>query len=210
METNISKREVNKTQHKASILDAAEKLFIQRGFENTSIDDVAKEARLTKRTLYQYFTSKEDLFFAVALIGAKLLTFNYEEALKRGRTALEKIRWANKAYFEFYKEYEGMFRLLNYQPANQQNCADSPHYRELQVISGIRMKCLRELVEEGRADGSINAGLDTKQAVFFAFYCAYSLLCAASSSDRTMWEMLNLNEEEFLKFSFDLLANALK
>jgi AcrR family transcriptional regulator len=210
MEKNLSKRETNKAQHKASILDAAEKLFMQKGFENTSIDDVAKEARLTKRTLYQYFLSKEDLFFSVALKGGKQLTFAYENAFTEGQTALEKIRQGNQAYLQFYHEYLGMFRLLNYQPANMQNCTASPNFREMGMLNANRMMHYANLVEEGRADGSINPKLDTKKAVFFAFFSAFSLLFTVSSTDKGVWAMMGLDEDDFLRFSFDLFADALK
>jgi AcrR family transcriptional regulator len=210
MEKNFSKRELNKTQHRAAILDAAEKLFLLKGFENASIDDVAKEARLTKRTLYQYFISKEDLFYAVALKGGRLLTDAYEEAFNQGRTSLDKIRQGNQAYLKFYQEYLGMFRILNYQPANQQNSAASPHFREMELLNANRMRHFASLVEEGRSDGSINPGLDMRKAVFFAFFAAFSMLYTVSSTDKNMWAMLGLEENEFLKFSFDLLTNALK
>jgi AcrR family transcriptional regulator len=210
MEKKQSKREWNKAQHKASILDAAERLFMQKGFENTSIDDVAKAAKLTKRTLYQYFLSKEDLFYAVALKGARLLTFAYENAFNQGETALDKIRQGNKAYLQFYEDYLGMFRILNYQPANQQNTAASPNFREMEMLNANRMRHYADLVAEGKSDGSINAGLDMKKAVFFAFFAAFSLLFTISSTDKSMWDMMGLNESEFLQFSFDLLADALR
>jgi AcrR family transcriptional regulator len=210
MEEIISKRESNKTQHRAAILDAAEKLFLQKGFENASIDDVAKEARLTKRTLYQYFISKEDLFYAVALKGGRLLTLAYEEAFNKGKTALDKIRQGNQAYLQFYQEYLGMFRILNYQPANQRNSAASPHFREMELLNANRMRHFANLMEEGRADGSIKPSLDMRKAVFFAFFAAFSMLFTVSSTDKSMWVMIGLDENEFLKFSFDLLTDALR
>jgi AcrR family transcriptional regulator len=210
MENIQSKRESNKAQKKALFLDAAERLFVQNGFDNTSIDDVAKEAGLTKRTLYQYFNSKEDLFYAVALKGAKLLTAAYEEGLGQGANTLEKIRLGNKVYLQFYKEYLGLFRILNYKPSNQQNTDASPNYRELQTIDGIRMMHFANLVSEGKTDGSINTSLDMKKAVYFAFFTAFSLLYTVSTADKSMWAMLGLDENEFLQFSFDLLADALK
>jgi AcrR family transcriptional regulator len=210
MEKIISKRELNKTHHKAAIMDAAEKLFMQKGFENTSIDEVAKEARLTKRTLYQYFISKEDLFYAVALKGGRQLTFIYENAFGQGQNALDKIRQGNQAYLQFYQDYLGMFRILNYQPANQKNCAASPNFLEMGMLNANRMRHYANLVDEGRSDGSINPGLDTRKAVFFAFYAAFSLLFTVSSTDKSMWAMLQLDENEFLRFSFDMIADALR
>lgn len=47
------------------ILDAAYKSFWRSGFTRTSIDSIAERANLTKRTLYSYFRSKDDLLAAV-------------------------------------------------------------------------------------------------------------------------------------------------
>ena len=55
------------------MIDAAEQLFFHHDFDSVSMDQVASEAQFTKRTLYQYFTSKEDLYCAVALKGFRLI-----------------------------------------------------------------------------------------------------------------------------------------
>jgi AcrR family transcriptional regulator len=47
------------------LIDAAERLFVARGFGRTSLDAVADEAGYTKGAVYSNFASKEDLFFAV-------------------------------------------------------------------------------------------------------------------------------------------------
>jgi AcrR family transcriptional regulator len=50
---------------RASLVDAARKIFGTRGFADTSLDEVVSEARVTKGALYHHFRSKEDLFAAV-------------------------------------------------------------------------------------------------------------------------------------------------
>jgi AcrR family transcriptional regulator len=49
------------------IVDAAYEAVWRSGFHRTSLDGIAKRAKLTKRTLYSYFRSKDDLFAAVLL-----------------------------------------------------------------------------------------------------------------------------------------------
>ncbi len=208
MEQKVSKREQNKSQKKAALIDGAERLFIENGFDKTSVDEVAKNAGLTKRTLYQYFLSKEDLFCAVTLKGAKQLLAVYEEAMSKGLNALEKIRLGNMAYLEFYNSYPGMFRLMNYSPANRFNVEQSPHYLDLEVMDGIRMQYFMRLVEESQLDKSINPSLDAGKAVFFAFFSAFSLLYTVSTL--SMWSKLDLGEGDFLTYSFDLLIGALR
>ncbi|MBU3023880.1 TetR/AcrR family transcriptional regulator [Aestuariibacter sp. A3R04] len=54
-------------QKKLSILQAAENLFFEQGMENTSMDLVAQEAKVSKRTLYNHFETKDALFHAILL-----------------------------------------------------------------------------------------------------------------------------------------------
>ena len=49
---------------RAAILDSAKKLFVSQGFAGTSMDAVAKEARVSKLTVYSHFSDKETLFSA--------------------------------------------------------------------------------------------------------------------------------------------------
>jgi len=210
LKENQSKRERNKAQKKSALVQAAEKLFAANGFENTSIDDVAKEAGVTKRTLYQYFTSKEDLFFAVALRGARQLTIDSVEALGQGDSAIDKIRNTNSAHMRFYLNHPDMFRLLNYQPPNHVNIQNSPHYAEMAELNLNRLRLFAELIELGVADKSINPELDTQKAIFFAVYTAFSLLYTVASTDTSAWAAMGFQKEDFLQFCFDLLANAIK
>lgn len=210
MKENLSKREANKIQKKEAFLDAAEELFAEKGFENTSIDEVVKNAGLTKRTLYQYFQSKEDLFYAVALKGARMLSKASSDALECGENARDKIRLANLAHLSFYREHPDSFQILNYLPANQQNIEASPHYQEIKQLDAARMKSLASLIDAAVSDGSINPSLDIKKAVFFGFFSAFSLLYTVAFTDKSIWQALSMEEDEFLKFSFNLFTDALK
>jgi AcrR family transcriptional regulator len=53
------------TERPLEIITAAVRLFSQKGFAATRLDEVAKNAGLSKATLYLYFNSKEHLFEAV-------------------------------------------------------------------------------------------------------------------------------------------------
>jgi AcrR family transcriptional regulator len=55
------------------LLDAASKFFMERGFEATSMGEIARYARASKETFYRHFPGKEDLFRAVVIRGARLV-----------------------------------------------------------------------------------------------------------------------------------------
>lgn len=70
----LTRREREQLEREKLIITKAEELFCKHGFEKkVSMDDLAKESEFTKRTIYRYFTCKEDLFFAVALRGNQRL-----------------------------------------------------------------------------------------------------------------------------------------
>ena len=60
-------------QRKKEILDAAERLFFTRGYEDVSMDQIAREVELNKATLYLYCKNKETLFAGIVLRGIAIL-----------------------------------------------------------------------------------------------------------------------------------------
>ena len=83
------------------ILEAALKLFTERGFAATRLEDVAKQAGVTKGTLYLYFTNKEELFKAVmresvfpAMAQAQDLVENYSGPSVNLMISLIKYYWS--------------------------------------------------------------------------------------------------------------------
>jgi TetR/AcrR family transcriptional regulator len=57
------KREIE--QRRVAVINAANRLFYIKGYENVSMDEIASEAELSKTTLYTYFKDKESLFFVI-------------------------------------------------------------------------------------------------------------------------------------------------
>ncbi|BCJ33670.1 hypothetical protein Athai_11730 [Actinocatenispora thailandica] len=60
----MSPRPVNKDEKRAEILDAAIRVFARDGYHPTKIEDVARQARVAKGTIYLYFTSRDDILAA--------------------------------------------------------------------------------------------------------------------------------------------------
>jgi AcrR family transcriptional regulator len=93
------------------LIDAAIGAFGQSGFHNTSMDDVAEAAGVTKPVLYQHFPSKRQLYQELLeTIGAELT-----EAVTSSATAEtphQQVLAGFRAYFRFVAERPSAFRLL--------------------------------------------------------------------------------------------------
>lgn len=98
-------KEQEKERRRSFILDAAEKLFFSKGYDNVSMDDIANEVELSKAALYLYFKDKESLFFSIVLRGARILNTMIEERIKNCKTGIEILDTVGTVYFEFANKY---------------------------------------------------------------------------------------------------------
>jgi AcrR family transcriptional regulator len=73
------------------ILDAARKVFLERGFEGASIDEIAEAARSGKPTIYARFANKRALFIAVVMQSVAANVARFEEHSPTGATLEERL-----------------------------------------------------------------------------------------------------------------------
>ena len=64
---NAAGSQARRGESRSAIIDAAERLFLQRGFGSVSMDELAEAAGVARRTLYNQFASKEEIFRAMLL-----------------------------------------------------------------------------------------------------------------------------------------------
>lgn len=57
--------QVKKDEIQNKILEMAQKLFIKRGYENTSMKQIAEKSNISKSNIYRYYSSKEDIYEAL-------------------------------------------------------------------------------------------------------------------------------------------------
>jgi len=112
METQgIRRKEREYLAHREEILSAAEKVFAAKGFFSTTMSDIARKAEFGTGTLYNYFKSKEELYFT--LIDAKVEEINRlgNAELSKKTSALDRIRKALGLQFEFIEGNRDFFRI---------------------------------------------------------------------------------------------------
>lgn len=109
---NIPRREAKKLERRNAVLAAAEELFSEKGYRNTTIQEVAEKAGLSKGGVYLYFKSKEELYLSVCLMGlagyGERLTRAYDEAADFE----DRIRSVYLAYIDYALEEPALFRVL--------------------------------------------------------------------------------------------------
>ena len=111
MDNKLSRREHDFQRHRSDIMIAAEELFEEDGYYETTMDKIADRADFSKGSLYNYFESKEVLFFDI--LNEKIETFRkgLTETTNEFRTIEEKICALIEFYFEFFSKNIGFFKI---------------------------------------------------------------------------------------------------
>ena len=109
-----------KSQRTNDILEAARQIFERKGFLNTPLQDVAKEAEISVGLIYRYFLSKEDIFASLALKGAEQYDKRLETLIKKAKSAKNRSQVTDslvevaESFFAFYGLYGEYFDMLLY------------------------------------------------------------------------------------------------
>ncbi|MGA2970354.1 MAG: helix-turn-helix domain-containing protein, partial [Acidimicrobiales bacterium] len=100
------------TERRDQLLLVARRIFAERGFQATTMDEIAKEAGFTKPILYQYFESKSDLYRQIVAETATKLLDSLAKAVASVDTPRAKIEVAFRVYFEMVIDETDAFRVL--------------------------------------------------------------------------------------------------
>jgi AcrR family transcriptional regulator len=98
-----------------AILDAARELFVSEGFQNVSIRKIAERIEYSPAAIYGYFPSKDDIFFALAEEGFRLLgnpASLRDDPRLRDASRLERIRAVFLRLYAFSREQPQYFALM--------------------------------------------------------------------------------------------------
>jgi AcrR family transcriptional regulator len=136
---------------KDSIVLAAQKLFTQFGPRKTSVDEIAKLARVAKGTIYNHFTSKEEIYAAVVEQELVTLMQQIKEAVSKENDSLGKMR----AYL--ITKISRIRELVNFYKATREDVLE---YWPL--IKGLKQKYIQaeravlvEILTEGKKRGEL-------------------------------------------------------
>lgn len=119
------KRERNKAQNRAAILDAARDVFTELGYDAATVRDVIRRTRLGSGTFYNYFPDKESVFRAL-LQESEERRLEWLAKVERGGGYGQYLRDSFRAYFEFVVSDRTTFDLLLRNSATIRSFAQDP------------------------------------------------------------------------------------
>ncbi|WP_176598547.1 TetR/AcrR family transcriptional regulator [Sphingobium sp. 15-1] len=157
---SAAQKEAERTAKREAVLRAAVRMFNDRGFHATSLDDVAASLGISKRTIYHYLANKDQVLLECVTIGLQQLLAAAERAREEEGDGRQRLIRFLRRYAEVNMDDFGRCVVRTGEEALSP--ASRPRYRQLKREID---NALRTLIEEAMADGSI-APVDVKMAAF--------------------------------------------
>ncbi|HEY9119844.1 MAG TPA: helix-turn-helix domain-containing protein [Marinobacter sp.] len=150
-----TRREKEKKARYEAILDAAELVFSEKGYERTSMDDIARTASLSRALLYVYFRDKAAIQRGIMLRAGHSLCRRFEDARKTAATGLAQIRAMGAAYYQFYRDQPDYFSALTTASTVMAE-ADDELAGEMFCCKAQTMDLMVGAIHLGLEDGTMN------------------------------------------------------
>jgi AcrR family transcriptional regulator len=108
-----TRSEADKLNKKQQILDNAVQVLLSKGYEDTRISEIVKLSGIAQGTFYLYFSSKEDLFVAIAESFFGELTEKIFELLEVGNSLMDKMEATINGLADFIRERQQLMTLMH-------------------------------------------------------------------------------------------------
>jgi AcrR family transcriptional regulator len=174
---------------KIQILEVAEKLFSEKGFEGTSIRDISKHAKINIAMVSYYFGSKERLLEALIFYKTSDLKLQLENLLHENLEPIEKVNKLIEIYINRISCNKGIFRVLHFELNSKKRERSLNAFTELKKGN---LKSVETIISQGQLQGVFRKDViiplitPTIIGTFFHFHMNKPFFV----------ELLNLNTEE--------------
>ena len=158
------------TARKEAILKAAANLFAERGFNETSMAELAKVTGVAQGTIFYHFNNKEELFLTVLDDFKTSITQEFENHIKEKNfmTGLEKVEGALNFYLYLAGSMEERFRILHRHHAYELARINPVCRVHLESIYSCLVDIFEKAILLGQKDGSIRE-MDARKAALIIY-----------------------------------------
>lgn len=188
------------------IMEAAEILFAEKGFNGTSVRDIAEKAQVNLAMISYYFGSKDKLFEALFMYRGEATKVKIETIIEqKDLTALEKVNLLIDSYLEKILGQQCFHRVL----AREQVLNNVITSRLILDMKKRNQELIKKLIQEGQRKGEFRKNIDVPMMMTTMIGTAHNLV----TQKHYYKELNNLNdlsEEEFEKLIRKKLSSHLK
>jgi AcrR family transcriptional regulator len=205
----ISRSEREKLAKRKSILAAARDLFFEKGYQMTTMEEIAERADFSKRTIYIYFKNKDDLYISVTIEGFLIIEEQLIKIIGHESSLEKKLENLYFAVIEHSLNHPEYFRIFEYFFTDQARLSIPEELVE--TIYEHAWKCLgylNDVIREGKERGIFRKDINPSNFSILLWRTSAGILDLAVMGKQS--EEDRKNYMQLLKDNFDLLIRGAK
>lgn len=204
-----NKKEAVAALHREKIMRAAEKLFSEKGFERTTVDDISKLSDYSRRTVYAYYQSKEDILHHIIEKGLISLKNEIEAAVNADGGFVSQYKAICAAMTEYQREYPQSFEnVKSGQTADIDFGGISDTVKHIFALGEEINGLLASFIERGKASGEVRKDVEPMMTVYILWSNISSLITLAKTKGKYICSSFSVSEDEFLEYGFKQIINS--
>lgn len=150
MEPNFNEKQI-------CILQVAEKLFAEKGFDGTSIRDISKAAKINIAMVSYYFGSKDKMLEALVLFRTDDLAIQIENLSKELLSPLEKIMRLVDLYISRINKNKDIYKIMHFELSTKKRILNFDSFSQVKKRNSAS---LRQIITEGQKEGIFNLDIN--------------------------------------------------
>jgi AcrR family transcriptional regulator len=191
----LERKERDRLKRTDEIMTAAKRLFSQKGFTSTTMQDIADEAKLGRRTLYLYFKTKEEIFFEITKGTTDIILSLVKESENIGDTGLERLNSIASSFIDFYKHNtEEFVFIMNSDLTILNEKGQQEQIKDHRYIIDELCAVLERIIALGIEDGSL---LQKEESVSLTAFTMISMIIGTMKSLTLYSGPINPEKENF-------------
>lgn len=140
------------------ILQTAEKLFAEHGYDGTSVRDIAKSANINIAMISYYFGSKEKLLEVLIVYRIASMRLQMENLYREDLTPLEKIDRLIELYIKRINANKGMYQIIHFEISSGKRIINCEAFNEMKKHN---LDILKSIILEGQEKGDFRKDVNT-------------------------------------------------
>lgn len=205
-----NKKEAVAALHREQIILASEQIFSEKGFAQTTIDDISKASEYSRRTIYAYYESKEDILHHIIAKGLLSLKHDIERALQTHSGFLE----------QYFAVCTGMKKYQMECPHSLENVTGaktskldleqlSPAVTQIMTLGTQVNALLANLIQNGKEQGAVRQEIIPMWTVYILWSNIMSLLTLVQTKGAFIAKSFSITEDKYLEYGFKQIINSI-
>ena len=204
----MSRKDAERHVRRQYILRAARRLFAEKGVEHTTMEDIAQEAEYTRRTLYSYFKSLDEISLTVWIEDSQARWAEQQELIKNAKTGMDKLMVWGRSLYEFSRRNPQSLSLQLFWDLKGLNpsAVERDIFSSFEEVNNEMAEGLRDIFELGIKDRSMRRELNIDLCISQFLYSIRAIINRALSPS---YSFAGFRPEKYIEHYLEVCRRAI-